>query len=296
MKIYLTPPQPSRGLQRIADALVKYKPEWVEVVDDIEESDQIIVYAIGRRDKIQELTTRQQPYAIIQVCLRSTQKPSTLDWLDIWQNAEVVWSYYDLEAARIADGGCASCEMPNFYHAPLGVESEVFYQRQAVNNEYARRYVIATTGLSYLSESVRECWLAASKDIRTRPVIHLGSRLSRAKGAVFCHENISDDKMAEYYSQCEFVSALRRKEGFELPAAEGLLCGARPIAFDTPDYRWIYKSWAEYVHEGTRQEVVDQLIQLFRQGARPVTQDEINEARQWFHWPTIVGGFYERLK
>ena len=57
------------------------------------------------------------------------------------------------------------------------------------------------------------------------------------------YSNNADDKtLAKYYSQCEFVSGLRRIEGFELPVIEGLLCGARPICFDIPDYRhWFDK-------------------------------------------------------
>lgn len=300
MKVYLKPPQPSRGLQRIADALMKYKLEWVEVVSDEHEADVVVIYVIGRQRQVTEqakaIEASGRRYAVIQVCLRSTQKPDTWDWWHLWRWAKVIWSYYDLPAAIDVDSGDGKVleQLGNFYHAPLGVESEVFYYRGwKPDTDYNNQYIIATSGLSRLSESVRECRVAAGQ-LRGY-TFHVGPKVYSKPPCITFSDGCSDDKLARYYSQCQFVSALRRKEGFELPAAEGLLCGARPIAFDTPDYRWIYKSWAEYIYEGTRQEVVDQLIQLFRQGARPVTQDEINEARQWFHWPTIIGGFYEKL-
>lgn len=303
MKIYLTPPQPSRGLQRIADALVKYKPEWVEVVSTQAEAELVVIYTIGRCNQLSQqvdyLLSTNRKYALIQICLRSTQKPDTRDWIPLWKDAAVLWSYYDLFKAALEDGVYIQ-GMDNFYHAPLGVESEVFQSpfrssRWGAMPHQGRNFVIATSGSSYLSESVRECWLAAQAV--GGQVFHVGMPIHRLRQLEKTFSSGgSDRELALHYAASRFVSALRRKEGFELPAAEGLLCGARPVAFDTPDYRWIYKNWAEYIQETDRQGVVDQLVKLFRQGARPVTQDEINEVRQWFHWPTIVGGFYERIR
>lgn len=293
MRIYLQPPQPSRGLQRIADALVRYKPEWVEVVSDEAQADLVVLYAIGRRDailaKATEILRRQQEYVVIQVCLRSTQKPNTKDWRGLWRWATMVWSYYDLDRASADDGVYA--KLPNFYHAPLGADAEVFYPRWQ-NPMVPTQFVIATSGLSRLSESVRECALAAAEV--GKHVFHLGPQLQLGGHAV-CRTNISDNALANVYSACEFVSALRRKEGFELPGIEGLLCGARPICFNTPDYRWAYGNHAIYIEETDRQGVIDQLVQLFRHGAPPVTAEEREAAVKRYNWETIVGGFYERL-
>lgn len=291
MKVYLTPPQPSRGLQRIADALVRYAPSGTEFVTDLHAADTVILYAIGRNDamveKAHSITMRGQRYAVIQVCLRSTMKPHTCHWWPLWRDAAVVWSYYDLNAAIEVDGGDTDGLRWNFYHAPLGADAEVF---RVDGNEEERTFVIATSGVSRLSESVRECWLAA--DAVDGNIVHLGPL--RREG-VLSVNNISDAQWADRLVQCQFVSGLRRTEGFELPAVEGLLCGARPIVFDTPDYHWNYGPHAEYLHEGSRQEVVDQLVELFKRGARPVTAEEKEQAVERFNWETIVKGFYERL-
>lgn len=300
MRVYLQPPQPSRGLDRIATALRRYAPASIEVLSFPRNADLTVIYAIGRRDacyrQMDEILKRGKRYAVVQVCLRSTMTPNTQSWMQLWESAAVVWSYYDLREAFFNDGGRANpfSTWVNFYHAPLGVDASVFYPNWNVR----KLFTVATSGQSYLSESVRECWLAA-KEVEGY-VYHVGPRLSQAKnGIVFSQDkkyNRFDDdiQLSASYQQCSFVSGLRRKEGFELPAAEGLLCGARPILFDTPDYRWAYKSWGEYIKETDRQGVVDQLVQLFRQGARPVTAHEREEAAHWFNWERICGEFWRR--
>jgi glycosyltransferase involved in cell wall biosynthesis len=289
MKIYLTPPQPDRGLERIATALRRYAPPSVTVHTFPRNNDLTVIYAIGRRDaierQVEDILKRGQRYAIIQICLRSTMQPHTSSWREIWHGAEIVWSYYDLNQAIADDGG--ACGIDNFYHAPLGADAKMFYPRTA-----DKEFVIGTTGPSRLQESVRECILAAKELDKT--VFHLGMDMTFYDNVAWA-KNINDEAVAQAFSRCEFVSGLRRKEGFELPAVEGLLCGARPIVFDTPDYRWNYGDHAEYITEGTRQEVVDQLVKLFKQGARGVTEEERADAVERFNWKTIVGGFYDRI-
>lgn len=284
MKVYLQPPQPSRGLDRIAAALRRYAPPSVEVTDDRAAADLTVLYSIGRLNALGQQAAKihldGKRFAVVQVCLKSTMQPNPVAWLPLWHNAVVVWSYYDLSV------WC----LPNFYHAPLGVDAEVFYPRFT----YAtRNYTVLTTGLSRLSESIRECALAVEavegKGCHIGPYLRLGDRFSQYK-------DLSDDYLASLMSAAQFVSGLRRKEGFELPAAEGLLCGARPILFDTPDYRWAYRDWGEYIQETDRPGVVEQLVELFKRGARRVTAEERREAAMWFDWKRICEGFWERCQ
>jgi hypothetical protein len=288
MKIYLTPPQPSRGLQRIESALRRYAPVSVEIVDNEDDADLVVLYAIGRVQAItaraEWLTSLGKKYAVIQCCLRSTQKPHVYDWYDLWDESSVTWSYYDLNRACEEDD--SNYRVPNFHHAPLGVDPAIFYPRDEL-----RHLAITTTGLSYLSESVRECWLAARQSFKS--AAHLGPVRQRGH-RVEVFNDLGDDQVAQLYSSSKFVSGLRRKEGFELPAAEGLCCGARPILFDTYDYRKWYEPWGIFIREGSRQEVIDQLTQIFLSKYEPVTEQEIAAARERFNWERIVGGFYGR--
>src|SRR5258705_6204061 len=123
MKVYIHPPHPSRGLDRIATALRRYAPSWVEVCEFPRNVDLTVIYAIGRNDALtrqaKDIETRGKAYAVIQVCLRSTMKPHTQDWWHLWRWAKCVWSYYDLPRAINDDGGNGDVfrNLGNFYHA-----------------------------------------------------------------------------------------------------------------------------------------------------------------------------------
>jgi|TARA_Y100000034_G_scaffold19875_1_gene22597 hypothetical protein len=301
MKVYLELPKTnenSRGLLRVYDALIKYAPKEIEITKYFHEAELHIIHAIGRYDRllgrIAELKENNRRYAMIQYCIRSTQKPDARDWLLLWENAELVWSYYDLPELlkedteyevgfKIGQGQ----EYFNFYHAPLGVDSEVFKEF-----DLDRHFVVATHGHHALTQSIKECVVAAKR--AKRDVFHLGHQLRRGDD-ITCKSGISDLELASYYSQCEFVSGLRRIEGFEMPVIEGLLCGAKPIVFDQPHYRKWFDGLAMFIPEKSREEVTDLLEIMFKCGTKPVTQKDKENAKMLFNWERIIGGFWERL-
>lgn len=293
MKVYLEPHSDSRGLLRVRDALLRYAPPSIEVVKEQGECDLAILHVFGRHTStgktIKWLTDHKKKYAMIQYCLRSTMRPDTKDWIDMWKGAKLVWSYYDLPALCSKDGMLyeGMREFP-FYHAPLGVDAGIFYQHDIDRGDF----IIATCSQHALTEGVKECVVAA-KRLGLR-VFHLGHELRRGPDVV-CDSGISDHALAVYYSRCLFVSGLRRVEGFELPAAEGLLCGARPILYDQPHYRHWYNGLATFIPEVSREEVTDILEDQFIQGPVPVSRDEIEEAKKRFDWQTIITGFWRRV-
>ena len=286
MRVCILNPKPGCfALMRVKDALMRYAPEDIEFAP-ADKADLTIINVIGRQDGVRRtarnILNKNREYAVIQYCLRSTQKSKTDGWLPLWAGANVVWSYLDLQqAAQIDDVPTSDVY---FYHAPLGVDAGVFKPLQQ-----KRRYAICTSGL-YRAESVREAILAAKQV--GRKVLHLGPELNHQD--VECHSGLTDEEVAEVYNQCEFVSGLRRIEGFELPAAEGLLCGARPIVFDRSHYRKWYKPWAEFIPEGSQMEVIESLASLFKRGARAVTKQERMDAARFFDWRPIVTGFWDR--
>lgn len=292
MKVYLELPIEDKGLRRVRDAIVRYKPDSVELVMSQDEADLVVIHVYGRRDRVRAQTeylrSIKKPYVIIQYSIRSTKRPNTNDWLDIWKGAKLVWSYYYLPELCFEDG--IIIDSFPFYYSPLGVDSEVFYDQRTEPGHKA--CVIATCSPGELTEGVRECILAAKRV--GKKVFHLGKELNKGDD-VFCQTGISDEDLAYYYSCCEFVSGLRRVEGFELPAAEGLLCGARPILFDKPHYRAWYDGLAIFIKEGNREEVVNSLEKVFIKGAKPVSDEEMSEARRRFNWETIIDGFWKRV-
>jgi glycosyltransferase involved in cell wall biosynthesis len=267
-----------------------YKPEGLEITDSPSDSDLVILHITGRHDGIKAqidlLNKYNKPYAMIQYVLRSTKNPSTSDWLDMWQNARLVWSYYYLPELCFED---KVHEQFPFYYAPLGVDTSVFYDRKSSKGHKAA--VIATNSRGLLTESAKECIQAGTS--LDRKVFFLGEEVNIP--GVFCKTNITDDELAYYYSISEFVSGLRRIEGFELPAAEGLMCGARPIMFNKPHYRAWFENMAVYIEEGNREQVQTSLEKVFKKGSREVTEAELQRAKQIFNWETIIKGFWDRL-
>jgi hypothetical protein len=65
--------------------------------------------------------------------------------------------------------------------------------------------------------------------------------------------------------------------------------------FDRPHYRRWFDGFAEFIPEGSPEEVADALEALFKQGARPVSEAEILAARDYFDWDTIITGFWEKV-
>lgn len=261
----------NNGIDRIANALKRYAPEGIEFVSNEKAAELVIIYAYGQRRKVKKrikwIGERGQKYAMVQIALRSTANPNTQDWLPMWYKAKGVWSYYDLvELCHEDSNGSAF----NFYHAPLGVDAELFKDNQRV---YTHKIVVGDSR----DESVNEVVRAAKGN-----VFHLGT-------------GITDEELVKGYSSSEFVSGLRRKEGFEMPVLEGLLCGARPICYNKPHYRYWFDGLAEFIPEGHPEEVIKSLETIFEAPRRAVTYKEQEWVRNRFDWKPICKGFWEHI-
>jgi len=292
MKVFIEPSTTSRGIMRVRDALERYAPSNFEIVSDINKCDLAVLHVYGRHTTtlktIERLKKQNKKYAMIQYCLRSTMRPNTRDWVEMWNGAELVWSYYDLKNLCAEDNVFNSF---NFYYAPLGVDAEVF--KEIPQNQ--RKFIIAASSQHALSEGAKECVLAAKA--YKKPMFFLGHDLRRGEDIV-CKTGISDAMLAGYYSQSTFVSGLRRVEGFELPVIEGLLCGARPIVFDRPEMRKWFDKLAIHIPEEPREKVVDKLHGIFSMTQiYPVTvsDEEKQIVRERFDWEKIIMSFWSRL-
>ena len=290
MKAHIVLPDvPSHAVSRTIAALTKHAPSSVSFVEDSHEADLVILNVIGGQDRtrmaVDRLITEGRRVAMIQYCVRSTMRPSTEGWQPLWHKASLVWSYYDLPNLCRVDGVTPDFE---FYHAPLGVDAKVF--KPPVRRSH--KYLVCTSGQSALTESVREAIYAARRV--NRKVLHLGPELKRGPDVV-CQWGLSDAGLARLYGECDYVLGLRRIEGFELPAAEGLLCGSRPVVFDKAHYHQWFDGWASFIQEGPRDEVIDSLESIFKRKPKPVTRAERVAAAMLFNWNIIITGFWERL-
>lgn len=287
-------PKLSGAMFRVAGALEQWAPKGLTITRQADTADLVVLHVIGYPETVaavDHLRNTGGRYAIMQYCLRSTQEPNTAAWLHIWQGAEVVWSYYNLDELMSEDGISPLSLSRGFYYAPLGVDLERFKPLPTMGE----RYVILTSGYVAESECVAECFEAAERI--GRRVYHLGpaSEMAAIRGPhVDFGLGISDDELARAYSRSDFVAGMRRVEGFEMPAAEGLLCGARPIMLDRPHYRAWFEPWAEFVPEIEPAALTNALVEIMLAGTRIVTDAEREAAAERFNWQTLVEEFWRR--
>lgn len=286
MKIYIENFLPDSAITRISTALKAYRPENCILVEHPAEADFIVLCAYGHRRKMKyyadDIVRQGKKYAVVQLSVRSTPNPKTEDWIPLWEASSLVWSYYDLPELCWVDGNKVNFK---FYHAPLGVDSEIFKESQSV-----RKFIIAGTGTGrgWNHECKNEI-LAAAKEV-DKPVFHLGT--GENTNEITYSNNMDDALLAKYYSQCGFVSGLRRIEGFELPVLEGLLCGARPICFDKPHFRMWFNGLAQFIPEDSN--IITNLVRIFQSSAKPISKPEKDYVIKTFNWERICKEFWRQ--
>ena len=80
-----------------------------------------------------------------------------------------------------------------------------------------------------------------------------------------------------------------------VPALEALFCGARPILYDLPSFRW-YKGHAVFLNASIRgDELSDAIVEALQNPAEPVTADELTTLHATFSWQTIVPALFDRV-
>jgi hypothetical protein len=270
----------------------------VTFVDDPARADVQILDVIGIGSL--EYLYRPDSYALIQYCFLTTEEPAVNEWLldrttppspsgnrgvfwrDRFERARLVMSYYDLPSL------VGSSDFP-FYRAPLGVDGSVFYDR----TRRPRPACVLSSGHDAYGEAIRECREAARRV--GQPLIHIGSNFDWMGDGCLVACGISDAQLAEYYSQARYVSGLRRGEGFELPVVEGLACGARPICFDLPCYRFWFGEHAVFVPELLSDGLVGAITEILRTEPRAVSPAERACVLEKFSWPSICRDFWTRL-
>lgn len=280
MNIYYDIKFKSYGINRVISALSESLPENIIRTTNPSDADLIVLHVIGRNKHVtkyaRQLKEEGKEYVAIQYSLESTRNPDPKDWEYLWNNAKFVWSYYDLEKY-----------ISNFYHAPLASNPKIFYKEDQI-----KKYNVGTNGNCYKEECVGENQLATWQ--MGGQALHVGEKFN-SDPIVTYMTNVTDDELRVLYNSCKYFSCLRRKDGFEIVAIESLLCGTRPVMFDTPNYRQWFDGLAEFIPEASVGETVGNLKHLFKKELRPVTDEEILEVKRRFNWKTIMGGFWENV-
>lgn len=285
-------------MDRIVSKLIRHKPGAVTIVTKPEEADLLVLHVVSYNEtahSIRRIKALGKQYAIIQYNLLTTDEPDVSKWVPLWADAAFVWSYYDLP--RICrEHGQQFPEDTTFLFAPLGVDTE-FFHRGPNLAKYPHKVV--TTGTLAPNECVDLVNIACHK-VFPHPgaQVHIGhlTEIPETFNAsiVQFEYDISDLQLSQIYRQTEYVSGLRRVEGFELPAAEGLICNAVPILFDKPHYRdWFGELGALFIPEGSDEEIIKALVGIFSQSKPTWTPRNIEGAKKLFNWQNICTEFWK---
>lgn len=297
----------SPAMVRIGNAIDRRIPTHIQ--ERYSRTNLVILYVIGF-DYVEigrRIKEAGGKYIAVQCCLKTAYAGPVEDWVPFWKGAEVVWSYYDM-------GELAQEHGFRFYHSPLGLDDEF---RRDPEHTPTRKKAILTSGHVHGpgAEAILEVWQTAERMGYTP--IHLGSDHVEGIAPEEMPKNlkvfsgIGDHELAMLYRSVEFVAGLRYTEGFEMPAAEGLACGAVPIVFDQPTLRHWYRDLALFVPEGNGDELIDSLsILSLPLRARPGMSsywlgtnvlDVLSEeerritALDRFNWDTIISSLWNSL-
>lgn len=284
MKVFLRPTglcAGARAMLRVVEALSKYAPSQIQITTDPAQADLTVLHVIGP----DAVPPARGAYAVIQYCgYADRHNPA---YAALWRDAAVVWSYYPLDDAMP--------EQTTFMHAPLGLDDE--FRKQA--RWGTRNLTIMSSGYTTgpAAEAIEEVALAV--DAVGGQMVHIGPKtiegMTRYPACFQTQHGMPDSTLASLYRATQRVSGLRQVEGFELPALEGYVQGARPVVFDRPDTRQWYEGRAEFVPPCHGPELIDRLTHLLRVPPTPVTREEIAKALQDFDWSAIAPAFWEAV-
>lgn len=295
MKVYCAPTGlHSRAMIRVKNALIKYKPSNIQIVDNISSSDLLILHVIGfdSLEYSKQLQQQGKMYSVIQYCMRMTDYTIESHWWSLWQNAKLVWSYYNLDNIE---------GKFNFYHAPLGID-ETFINHK-LDKSYKRENLVITTGFvsGIDSEPIEEVWQAATK--LNYNIIHIGPnkiegidfRTTKFNSYVGFPGFVNDIELSYYYSRAKYVSGLRHVEGLELPAAEALSCGSRPLVFaQDATQRW-YGTLPTYLPDCHGETLLQCLADVLSRPYENVSDGEIKQIKDVFNWEKIITEYWQKL-
>ena len=224
-----------------------------------------------------------EKYIVLFHCFGEWSEENPSEYYDLFKNAMFVYSHIDLASLY------PTLDSHKFMRGPWGVQPDLWRKIESNNS----RFEILCTGEIASTEGIEEC--IAACDMMNTELLHVGNNLRYTNKSYINKSKLTQDEMMLAYNDSKWVSALRRIEGFEKPAMEGLLCGARPICFDTPLYRYWYGDLARYVKEGTHKETSLDLINVMKTQYAPISIEEREKAIKRFSWVNVSKRFWDKV-
>jgi len=289
MKIYYEPQScQGRVMHNIADKLKKYAPEKYIFVKNYKEADLVIeniygdhksVKAVNNDEIIEHLESK--PFGVLfhgfAIPKKYVLQNEFFNWC--FKKAKFIYTPWDLTSYY-------GFKLNNFLRGAWGVESEEFY-RLIIK----KRYIIAATGYVSSTEAIQEIY-EACKIIKGK-MLHLGHNFGFDNNIYENRSNVSIEEVRLIFNSSNYVSALRRSEGFELPAIESGACGVRPICFNNPHYTDWFKDFAIFIDETTSEGIVSQLVEILSKEPEPISEELRLDIKRRFDWKVICKNIWD---
>lgn len=279
----------SHSIKKIEKYLKIYAPKEVQFTTNMMEADYIISHFISHIDRTR-VYDRTKKYAVLYYCRDQADEITYKDTISFFDTSQFVWTYADFHSvypettARIIE-------------SPLGVDTNMF-----TNKNMNRPYKLMTTGFISFTEAIQESLESALR--KSHRVIHLGGNFIDELGFdynvkyphIYTNKiNVSDEEVVNLLNQSEWVSGLRREEGFEFMNIEGPLCGARPICFDMNCYTKWFGDVPKYVHPCQGEELIGYITEIIERGYEPITESEKNFLLSKFSWEVVANNFWNHV-
>ena len=302
---------------RICGAMRRFAPAWVEWVASPRLADVEIIH-VDEASKFSLHRARTylkrgaKSLVIIQHSLGFTNERLNPNLVKAWSGALFVATWQDLNSYHQS----SSARSFEVLELPWGANPDKF--RPPGESGRARQDHVVAVSTFHDHESMEELLIAAAHtNVRVR---HIGAETAKfcnctsiwssqpactpraslgGKAACSWHDalgRLSDAALVHELQTAKWASALRKFEGFEMVGIEALFCGARPLVYDLPSYRWDSKYALVVSSLLVPGQFFSEVTEYFKAVPSPVSEEELASLRSTFSWDSIMARFFEHLK
>lgn len=284
MQVY---PLYTKVIQHIVDELAVRSPSNIEFVEDWLDADIIIENIVGTPDRTNLVHWREKDWSE-DIKLRAEVHEGPLFYIahcsivddDFFRTAfgkaDKVFGFLNYENTVGADY--------TYVRMPWGVDPDVFKRADVEKTHTAYTWGCSidpdTEGITSIYEAVK-----AVDGVMLHSGIDYGFE---GKWYDFIPPAKDYYGVAERLNRVQFANALRREEGFELMGIQGLLCGAQPLYFDLPCYRYWFDKVGVFVSEDN---TVEDLIKVFSSNYL-LTEEQRQYVLDKFSWNNVAKHFW----
>lgn len=262
--------------KRMSKAFHQYAPPEIEWVTEGE--DYTMLHIVGGSEYEIAKTLDLNKTIILCHCIY-TSGITIPQWEELWKNARMSISFHPLDTY--------TKEKMNFLRVPLGADPKVF-----VPNSNKDKKVFMTGHVDW-SECLDSVYFACERT--NNMVYHTGHNFKWNTNYYKFLPELDDQRFARLLGSCQYVTGLRRIEGFEAHCMEGAMCGSVPIIPIAPTYDF-YDGIGIFVNtEVPKEDLITALADIFTREYKSLSAEVVEYVRHTFDWGTIVPNMFSEV-